>query len=131
MNSSQTSGPASSPATVHPLRANVERNFLDPRRRFAHAGMRGVLISHLIGACFAISFLFGPALPQHIALTRVFDWPIRILGLWLLVDRFGKQRSLKFTAWDMAHVLFVAAYGCALIYAELFMTRDTGLINFV
>lgn len=49
----------------------------------------------------------------------------------MLVDRVGKQRQVRLSGWDWAHLAFVAGYGCALIYAELYMVRDTGLMNYV
>lgn len=110
---------------------HTARNILDPSSRFAHAASRGAILSHLIGVCFFLEFVFAPAFPKEILYTRLLDWPIRILGVWLLLNRFGKQWRPKLTAWDWTHVLFVAGYGFALTYAELFMIRDTGLVNYI
>jgi len=104
---------------------------LKPESRFAHAEARGVVLAHIIGACFFASIIFGPSYLGTVLEVNPFDWPIRIVGLWLLVDRVGKQRHIKLVGWDWAHLLFVAGYGCALIYAELFMIRDTGLMNYI
>ncbi|HEY3781639.1 MAG TPA: O-antigen ligase family protein [Fimbriimonadaceae bacterium] len=112
-------------------KANVARNFLDPTSRLSHSKGRGAILSHLIGLSFFGSFLLEPAFPKEILFTKPFDWPIRLIALWLLLNRFGKQKTLKFSPWDITHLLFVAGFGFALIYAELFMVRDTGLINYV
>ncbi len=106
-------------------------NFLKPESRFVHAEARGAALSHLIGLCFFLSILLGPALLSNIIYVNPFDWPIRIVGLWLIIDRVGKRRHTKLAAWDWAHLFLLAGYGCALIYAELFMIRDTGLMNYV
>jgi hypothetical protein len=99
--------------------------------RFAHAASRGVAISHIIGFCFLLSFLVTRAFPQEILFTRLADWPIRAVGLWLLVDRFGRYRATKMTAWDVAHLVFVAGFGFILVAAEVFMNRDSGFTNYI
>lgn len=99
--------------------------------RHSHAEARGALLSHLVGGCFFLAFILSRAFPQEILQTRILDWPIRLLALWLVMDRFGRYRHAKLTGWDWAHILFVGGYGVALVYAELFMTRDTGFVNYV
>src|SRR4051812_30023946 len=107
------------------------RNFLHPGSRLAHAAGRGALLAHLIGACFFITMLIARTLPQQILSTRILDWPIRMVGIWLLIDRFGRSKRTKISPWDWTHLAFVALYGFALVYAELFMIRDTGLMNYI
>jgi hypothetical protein len=111
--------------------AYLSRNYLNREGRFAHSAARGVLLSHLVGICFFLTILLSPAFDKQVLFTPILQWPIRALGLWLIVDRFGKQKSNKVSPWDWAHICFVAAYGCALIFAELYMTRDTGLTNYI
>lgn len=101
------------------------------RDRYAHAGARGALLSHLVGACFFLAFLANRAIEREVLLTHVFDWPIRLLALWLLIDRLGRIKAAKFSGWDWAHLAFVGGFGAALVYAELFMTRDTGFANYL
>lgn len=113
-----------------PLKSNVY-NFLKPESRFAFAEARGALLAHVIGACFFMSILLGPSILGNVLSVNPFDWPIRFVGLWLLVDRAGKLRTVKLGGWDWAHLFFIAGYGCALIYADVFMIRDTGLMNYV
>ncbi len=112
------------------MKSNVQ-NFLKPESRFAFAEARGAFLAHVIGACFFMSIILGPSILGKVLAINPFDWPIRFVGLWLLVDKAGKLRTVKLSGWDWAHLFFIAGYGCALIYADVFMIRDTGLMNYV
>ena len=107
------------------------RNFLNREGRYAHAEARGACLAHVIGACFFLSILIGPSHIGTILNVNPFDWPIRAVAVWLLIDKLGKRQNTKLMGWDWAHLFLVAAYGCALIYADLFMMRDTGFLNYL
>src|SRR2546423_7016594 len=112
------------------MKVQSARRFFQ-HERFSHAASRGALLAHLIGASFFCALILSRAFPHEILLTKLMDWPIRLVGIWLIMDRFGRYRHAKPVGWDWAHLLFVGGYGIALVYAELFMTRDTGFINYI
>lgn len=97
----------------------------------AYVAVKGLVLSHLVGLCFFLSFAVNRAITFQLGPTRLMEWPIRLLGLWLILDRFGRFRKVKLHVWDWTHLIFAAGYGFALIYAEVYMQRDTGLINYV
>jgi len=112
------------------MKVQSAKRFFMPER-LSHSAARGALLAHLIGASFFCAFIFSRAFPQEILFTKLMDWPIRLVGIWLLMDRFGRYRQARLSAWDWVHLLFVAGYGISLVYAELYMTRDTGFINYL
>lgn len=95
------------------------------------AEVRGVVLSHMIGMCFAFSFLFERVIQGEIYYTRFVDIPIRLLAVWLMLDRVGRRGRIKIALWDYLHLGFAGLYGLALVYADLYMQRDSGLINYI
>ncbi len=95
------------------------------------AEVRGVVLSHMIGFCFAFTFIFERVLQGEIYYTKYVDIPIRLVAVWLLIDRVGRRNRVKISLWDYLHLGFAGLYGAALVYADLFMQRDTGLINYL
>lgn len=95
------------------------------------SGLRGLWLSHLIGIAILIQFVLERAVTADIPYNRLVDLPIRVILVWLVLDRIGRFGRVKVNAWDWLHLFFMAAYGFASIYAELFMSRDTGLINYI
>lgn len=97
----------------------------------SHAEVRGYWLSHLIGLCFAIPFVLDRIIPGDVFFTRFVDIPIRLVAVWLILDRVGRRGRIKVSMWDYLHLGFAGAYGLALIYADLFMQRDSGLNNYL
>lgn len=95
------------------------------------SGVRGLVLSHLIGIAFLFQFIFERAITAEIPYNRIVDLPIRLIAVWLVLDRLGRLGRVKINAWDFFHLFFVSAYGFASIYADLFMSRDSGLINYI
>lgn len=94
------------------------------------SGVRGVALSHLIGFAIAIQFLLDRAVSFSLPYNRFVDLPIRLILVWLILDRVGRKGRFKLTGWDVFQLFFVGAHGVASIYADLYMSRDTGLFNF-
>lgn len=99
--------------------------------RSSHAEVRGYWLSHLIGLCFVIPFVFERAIQGEIYFTRFVDIPIRLLAVWLILDRVGRRGRVHVSTWDYIHMGFGGLYGMALIYADLYMQRDSGLNNYL
>lgn len=95
------------------------------------AEVRGVVLSHMIGLCFASSFLLERVIQGEVYFTRFVDMPIRLLAVWLVLDRVGRRGRIRIALWDYLHLGFAGLYGIALIYADLYMQRDSGLNNYV
>lgn len=99
--------------------------------RSSHAEVRGYWLSHLIGICFVIPFLFERIIQGELFFTRFVDFPIRLLAVWLILDRVGRRGRIHVSTWDYIHMGFAGMYGMALIYADLYMQRDSGLNNYL
>lgn len=95
------------------------------------SGARGVVLSHLIGFAVVVQFLLDRAITFSLPYNRLVDLPIRLILVWLILDRVGRVGQRKLTPWDIAQLGFVAAHGIASVYADLFMARDAGLINYI
>lgn len=94
-------------------------------------GVRGVALSHLIGLSVAIQFLLERAVEFSLPYNRLVDLPIRLVLVWLILDRVGRHGRYQITAWDVFNLSFVALHGLASVYADLFMARDAGLLSFI
>lgn len=94
------------------------------------SGLRGLMLSHLIGFAVAVQFLLDRAVTFTLPYNRLVDLPIRLVLVWLILDRVGRQGRMKLTAWDLTNLLFVAIMGAFAVYADLFMVRDSGLIAY-
>lgn len=95
------------------------------------SGSRGLVLSHLIGIAVMIQFLLDRAITFSLPYNRLVDVPIRLILVWLIIDRVGRVGQRKLTAWDIAQLGFVGAHGVASVYADLYMARDAGLINYL
>jgi len=78
---------------------------------------KGLLLSHLLG--FAI---FGEIalniLKYDIPLTPVNSIPIRLIAIWLLIDRSGRIGRLRLGIWDALIGAFVLVSGIGMIYTH-------------
>ncbi|HZH98603.1 MAG TPA: hypothetical protein VEX38_06500, partial [Fimbriimonadaceae bacterium] len=99
--------------------------------KYAHVDVRGLIMSHLIGFCVFIQIVVDRGIRFDLPYNRGVDIPIRLIAVWLLLHRMGRYRRLRATGWDWIHLGFLALYGFALVYAEVFMTRDSGLLNYL
>ncbi|MEQ1821551.1 MAG: O-antigen ligase family protein [Fimbriimonadaceae bacterium] len=95
------------------------------------AEIRGHILSHFIGACFVFSFMFDRIIPGEIYYTRFVEIPIRLVAVWLIIDRVGRRGRIQICLWDYLHLGFAGIYGLALVYADLYMQRDSGLQNYI
>jgi hypothetical protein len=94
------------------------------------AELRGVWLSHLLGFCLFFTFIFKRIITFEAPFTVATDIPIRLLVIWLLLDRIGRRGKVKISGWDYVHLGFASAYALALVYADAFMVRQTGLTNY-
>lgn len=97
----------------------------------SHAEVRGYWLSHLIGICFVIPFVFDRIYQGEIYFTRFVDLPLRLVAIWLILDRVGRRGRIHVSLWDYLHLGFAGLYGIALIMADLYMQRDSGLNNYL
>ncbi len=95
------------------------------------SGLRGLVLSHMIGFAIAIQFLLDRAVTMSIPYNRLIDLPIRLILVWLVIDRVGRQGRMKLTSWDVIYITFIAVQGMIAIYADLYMWRDSGFVNYI
>lgn len=99
----------------------------------SNAERKGLIAAHAIG----LSVFFYLVVDRlkffafDIPHTRLVDLPIRLVAVWFLLDRFGRTGRTRFGLWDATYLLFVAIYGLGVVYADLFMWRQTGFLNYV
>lgn len=105
---------------VHPLLSGLR-----------HAELRGVWLSHLIGFSYFFSLIFARILSFDLPYTKVTEIPIRLVAIWLLVDRIGRRGKVKVSTWDYIHLGFAACYAFAMVYADAFMVREIGIQGYV
>jgi hypothetical protein len=98
--------------------------------RYAVVASKGLLLTHLIGFAFFFSIIFNRGIPLDHQYMKIADLPIRLIALWLIVDRFGRYSRIKTSVWDYVHLFFISAYGLGYVWAEVAMTRDTGLFGY-
>src|SRR5437016_2311090 len=60
---------------------------------------KGLLLSHLIGFCLFAEFTFN-FINIEIPFTPPLSIPIRLVAIWLLIDRTGRIGRLRFGPWD-------------------------------
>ena len=65
------------------------------------SGTRGLILSHLIGFAIAVQFLLDRAVTLEIPYNRFVDIPIRLILVWLVIDRVGRQGKMKLTVWPL------------------------------
>lgn len=90
------------------------------------------LLANLIG--FALVFYIymdRVILRNPLPFLSIRELPIVAVGMWLILDRFGRQGPYKLTAWHYTMALFGAFYGVGLVYADLAMVRQSGILNYV
>ncbi len=68
---------------------------------------KGLLLSHLVGICLFIEFTLEYVVKTNIPLTPPTSIPIRLVGLWLIIDRGGRIGRLRFGAWDWIIISFI------------------------
>lgn len=104
-----------------------------PFRRMAEARAqaRGRWLTHLVGLCIVAYLFLDRIWLGHLPYTGVTDVPIRLVAIWLLLDRTGRIGRVKLNLWDALHIGFIASYGLALIFADAFLVRRAGLFSFV
>lgn len=96
-----------------------------------HAEMRGFWLSHFIGFAFFVQIVFSRAITMELPFNKVTDLPIRLIAVWLILDRVGRIGKVKIAFWDWLHLGFAATYALMLVYADIFMVRETGLKNYL
>lgn len=95
------------------------------------SGIRGLVLSHLIGLAILLQFVLERAVTFELPYNRLVDIPIRLIIVWLMLDRIGRIGRVKVSGWDWLHLFFISAYGFASVYADLFMSRDTGVLGYI
>lgn len=105
----------------------------NPLRSFSETKLlrKGTLLSHLIGLCLFVYLFMDRIFFVEIPFTKYIDIPLRIVALWLLLDRFGRRKRVTIGVWDYLFFGFVAIYGLALMYADAFMVRQGGFQNYL
>lgn len=92
---------------------------------------RGLLISHLIGFSLFVTIFFDRIWSRSLPYTQLVDVPIRLLAIFMLLDRTGRNARVRLNIWDALQISFVALYGVALVAADSFLVRNSGLVNYV
>ncbi len=93
---------------------------------------RGKILAHLIGFSFfwylAIDLLADRFPMPYV---RINELPIVCIAIYLLLDRPSHRKRYRIGIWEMAFIGFVAFYGIGLVYAEVAMVRESGVINYI
>ncbi len=93
---------------------------------------RGNIAAHLLGLAFLFQFVLERAFTfESIPFTSLIQIPMRLIAIWLILDRVGRKGRFKIRTWDYIHLVFMAVFGIILVYADLKMNRPTGLGNYV
>ncbi len=79
---------------------------------------KGLLLSHLIGIAILIEFVFN-FVRAEIPFTPLISVPIRLIGIYLLLDRTGRVGRLRFGIWDWTMLGFVATTGIGLLITSV------------
>ncbi|MEZ0324793.1 MAG: O-antigen ligase family protein [Fimbriimonas sp.] len=80
---------------------------------------KGRVLSHLLGMVIASQFVVSGAAHEHIPYAKLplntawLDVPLRVILLWLILDRNWRIGKLKFTAWDAIALGFPVIVGLA------------------
>lgn len=93
--------------------------------------LRGLVLTHLIG--FSIFFyLFADRIwLGKLPYTSLIDLPIRLIAIWMILDRRGRLGRVRLSTWDWLNLGFVIAYGLALVLADVFLVRNVGFMGYV
>jgi hypothetical protein len=75
---------------------------------------KGLILSHLLGLCLFSEFVFS-FIKAEIPLTPVLQVPIRLVGLWLLIDRNWRVARFRFSTWDYLILGFVTLTGIGVL----------------
>lgn len=76
---------------------------------------KGLILSHLLGFSLFSELVFN-FVKVEIPLTPVLQIPIRMIGLWLLIDRNWRVARLRFGVWDWLILGFVSLAGIGVLY---------------
>ncbi|MBX3118001.1 MAG: O-antigen ligase family protein [Fimbriimonadaceae bacterium] len=89
------------------------------------------MLAHLIGFSFwwyLVIDLLADRFP--LPYVRLNELPIIAVMFFLLLDRPSHRKRYRIGLWEITFIAFAAFYGVGLIYAELFMVRASGVINY-
>lgn len=101
-----------------PFRARLQAHLVASHRK-------GRVLSHLLGIVLASEFLLGTAAGRSIPYVNVpmftawLDFPIRMIALWLILDRNWRIGRLKPHLWDVLALAFPVIVGLAYPFATL------------
>jgi hypothetical protein len=80
---------------------------------------KGKVLSHLLGIVIASQFVVSGAAHESVPYAKLplntawLDVPLRLIALWLILDRNWRTGKLKFTAWDAIALGFPVIVGLA------------------
>lgn len=113
-------------------RRSIAAPFLNARLNVdKYLAVRGLILSHAIGACLLITFLFDRVIRMDLPFTRPIDVPFYIVGLWLILDRRGRLGTVRISFIDYLYLGFVAFQAFSFVYADLMMVRFMGFRNYL
>lgn len=97
--------------------------FASPRERLRTqvevSYRKGIILSHLLGAIIASEFVVGPAAGASVPyvslpmFTGWLDFPLRMVVVWLLIDRNWRLGRLRMQLWDYIILAFPIIFGIA------------------
>lgn len=97
--------------------------FASPRERLRTqvevSYRKGTILSHLLGAIIASEFVVGSAAGTsvpYVSLPMFTDWldfPLRMVAIWLLIDRNWRIGRLRLQLWDFIVLAFPIVIGLA------------------
>lgn len=95
------------------------------------ARLRGLVLTHLVGLAVFLYLFSDRIWLGKLPYTSLIDLPIRLIAVWMLLDRRGRLGRVKLSPWDWLNLSFVIVYGAALILADVFLVRNVGLMGYV
>ncbi|HTQ09579.1 MAG TPA: O-antigen ligase family protein [Fimbriimonadaceae bacterium] len=79
---------------------------------------KGLILSHLLGFALFNEITLN-IFKYDIPLTPTNSIPIRLLAVWLFIDRSNRIGRLRFGAWDCLIAFFVVASGVGMVYTSI------------
>lgn len=84
-----------------------------------YGDVKGLVLSHFLGLSFLFTFGFDRVIKENITGFYPTETPIRLIALWLLLDRNWRVGRVRLSLWDWAYLLIIFITGLGLIYNSL------------
>lgn len=84
-----------------------------------YGASKGLLLSHFIGISLLFTFAFDRVLQENIPFFYPTEIPMRLIAVWLIVDRNWRYNRVRFNFWDWTYLLFFMLTAVGIIYNSL------------